>query len=143
MENIGYFDTNNDIDKIMNIWLKSNLEAHPFVKASYWENNFKIVKEMISNSEIYVYKIDSIIVGFVGLSQNYIAGIFIEKEYRNQKIGFKLLQYIKNIKDELILSVYEKNIKAYNFYIKNGFILKYKSLDKENNEIEYTLIWKK
>ena len=87
MENIGYFDTNNDIDKIMNIWLKSNLEAHPFVKASYWENNFKIVKEMISNSEIYVYKIDSIIVGFVGLSQNYIAGIFIKKEYRNSSIG--------------------------------------------------------
>lgn len=43
----------------------------------YWENNYNCVKEALPNAEIYVYIIKERIVGFVGLDNNYIEGIFV------------------------------------------------------------------
>lgn len=141
--NIKYFNNEKDLDKIMEIWLKSNIEAHNFIDKSYWINNFITVRNLISASEVYIYEENNEILAFVGLVDNYIAGIFVDSKYRNMKIGKNLLDYIKNIKSELSLDVYEKNKKAYNFYIKNDFKIKEKSLDNKNNEYEYNLIWNK
>lgn len=127
----------------MEIWLKSNIEAHNFVDKNYWINNFDLVKSMIKESEIYIYEENNKILGFIGLSENYIAGIFIDKEFRNKGIGKNLLDYAKDKKDKLYLNVFEKNNKAMNFYIKNQFIISEKNFDDENNEYEYKLIWNK
>lgn len=43
------------IEKILNIWLNSNLEAHDFIKREYWIDNLDKVKKMFSDSTIYVY----------------------------------------------------------------------------------------
>lgn len=141
--NIKYFNNEKDLDRVMEIWLKSNIEAHYFIDKSYWINNFIMVRNLISTSEVYIYEENNEILGFVGLVDNYIAGIFVDSNYRNKGIGKELLDYIKNLKSELSLDVYEKNKKAYNFYIKNGFIIEEKSLDNENNQYEYKLIWNK
>lgn len=141
--NIKYFNNEKDLDRVMEIWLKSNIEAHDFIDKSYWINNFIMVRNLISTSEVYIYEENNEILGFVGLVDNYIAGIFVDSNYRNKGIGKELLDYIKNLKSDLSLDVYEKNKKAYNFYIKNGFIIEEKSLDNENNQYEYKLIWNK
>lgn len=141
--NIKYFNKEKDLDNIMEIWLKSNIEAHNFVDKNYWINNFDLVKSMIKESEIYIYEENNKILGFIGLSENYIAGIFIDKEFRNKGIGKNLLDYAKDKKDKLYLNVFEKNNKAMNFYIKNQFIISEKNFDDENNEYEYKLIWNK
>lgn len=141
--NIKYFNNEKDLDRVMEIWLKSNIEAHDFIDKSYWINNFIMGRNLISTSEVYIYEENNEILGFVGLVDNYIAGIFVDSNYRNKGIGKELLDYIKNLKSELSLDVYEKNKKAYNFYIKNGFIIEEKSLDNENNQYEYKLIWNK
>lgn len=141
--NIKYFNKEKDLDNIMEIWLKSNIEAHNFVDKNYWINNFDLVKSMIKESEIYIYEENNKILGFIGLSENYIAGIFIDKEFRNKGIGKNLLDYAKDKKDKLYLNVYEKNNKAMNFYIKNQFIISEKNFDDENKEYEYKLIWNK
>lgn len=141
--NIKYFNKEKDLDNIMEIWLKSNIESHNFVDKNYWINNFDLVKSMIKESEIYIYEENNKILGFIGLSENYIAGIFIDKEFRNKGIGKNLLDYAKDKKDKLYLNVYEKNNKAMNFYIKNQFIISEKNFDDENKEYEYKLIWNK
>lgn len=141
--NIKYFNKEKDLDNIMEIWLKSNIEAHNFVDKNYWINNFDLVKSMIKESEIYIYEENNKILGFIGLSENYIAGIFIDKEFRNKGIGKNLLDYAKDKKDKLYLNVFEKNNKAMNFYIKNQFIISEKNFDDENKEYEYKLIWNK
>ena len=69
--------TNADIDKVADIWLDTNIKAHSFIPAEYWQNHFEIVKEMFMQAEIYVYENDDRIQGFVGLNNNYIAGIFV------------------------------------------------------------------
>lgn len=45
-----------DLDKIMNIWLEGNLEAHSFIDAEYWKKNFESVKSVLPNAEVYVYE---------------------------------------------------------------------------------------
>ena len=66
---------NGDIDRVADIWLKTNLKAHYFISNQYWKSNYELVKEMMSQSEVYVYEDDKMIQGFVGLNDEYIEGI--------------------------------------------------------------------
>lgn len=83
------------IEKILNIWLNSNLEAHDFIKREYWIDNLDKVKKMFSDSTIYVYYADNQIVGFADLYEQYIAGLFITDNYRNKGIGRFFIGKIK------------------------------------------------
>ena len=67
---------NTDINRVADIWLKNNLKAHDFIPEQYWTSNYELVKEMMSQAEVYVYEDDKMIQGFVGLSNEYIEGIF-------------------------------------------------------------------
>ena len=63
---------NIDIDRVADIWLKTNLKAHYFIPEQYWTSNYELVKEMMLQAEVYVYEDNKIIQGFVGLSNEYI-----------------------------------------------------------------------
>ena len=69
-----------DIDRVADIWLKTNLKAHYFISNQYWKSNYELVKEMMSQSEVYVFEADKMIQGFVGLNDEYIEGIFVSDE---------------------------------------------------------------
>ncbi|HDA5229508.1 TPA: GNAT family N-acetyltransferase [Staphylococcus aureus] len=129
------------IEKISNIWLNSNLDAHDFIKRNYWINSLDKVKKMLSDSTIYVYYADSQIVGFVGLYEQYIAGIFIADNYRNKGIGRLLLERLKRDYNGLNLHVYEKNEGAIRFYSKHQFEIRYKEFEEETHEYEYLMEW--
>ncbi len=131
----------NDINDVMQIWKNENIKAHKFISKEYWENNYSYVKEILPNSEIYVYVIEENIVGFIGLDQNYIEGIFIDTNNQCNGIGTSLLNKVKENRNILTLNVYKKNINAIKFYKKNGFIITSESIDKNTNEIEYTMTW--
>ena len=73
-----------DIDEVMDIWLSGNIEAHPFVPEAYWRSNFLFVKEAILKSEVYVAESDNAVVGFIGLQDDFIAGLFIDRNLRSQ-----------------------------------------------------------
>ena len=103
-----------DIDAVAQIWLTSNREAHDFVPAEYWESNFTPVKEMLLQAEVYVCEDEESneIRGFIGLEDEYIAGVFVRKEARSKGTGKALLDYVKEIKKELSDSI---NVKAFRF----------------------------
>lgn len=132
-----------DINYVMQIWKNENIKAHQFISKEYWENNYSYVKEILPNAEIYVYVIEKNIVGFIGLDQNYIEGIFVDKNNQYKGIGTLLLNRVKENRNTLILSVYKKNINAIKFYKKNGFVITNEKIDKKTNEIEYTMTWNK
>ncbi len=125
----------------MQIWKKENIKAHQFISEEYWESNYRYVKEILPNAEIYVYVIKENIVGFIGLEQNYIEGIFIDTNSQCKGIGTLLLNKVKENRNTLTLNVYKKNINAINFYKKNDFVITNESIDKNTNEIEYTMTW--
>ena len=55
----------------------------------------------------------------------------------------ELIKYLKNKYYLLKLDVYEKNKKAFNFYIKNGFRIEEKHFDENTNEYEYRMKWER
>lgn len=132
-----------DISKVMQLWLDININTHTFIDSNYWEENFNLVKSMIETADVYVYKLSGEIIAFVGLMDTYVAGIFVSDESRCKGIGKKLLDYIKKGYNELTLSVYEKNSRAINFYIREQFIIISKKTDKNTGEIEFLMKWKK
>lgn len=133
----------NDIDVIMQIWKNENIKAHKFIPRQYWENNYNFVKEVLPNVEVYVYVTKEKIVGFIGLNNDYIEGIFVDTNNRCNGIGTSLLNKIKESKNSLTLSVYKKNTNAINFYKKNDFVIASENIDKNTGEIEYTMTWNK
>ena len=43
-----------DLDRIMEIWLEGNLNAHPFIKEEYWRQHYETVCSVLPNAEVYV-----------------------------------------------------------------------------------------
>ena len=80
-----------DINRVADIWLKTNLKAHYFIPEQYWTSNYELVKEMMLQAEVYVYEDNKMIQGFVGLSNGYIEGIFVSGETQSCGIGKILL----------------------------------------------------
>ncbi len=130
-----------DIDKVAAIWLDINLKTHYFIPAGYWERNFELVKEMLSQAEGYVYEKDKEILGFVGLDDEYIEGIFISDKMQSQGIGKHLLNYVKDKKRKLLLNVYQKNTRAISFYRREGFEIQFEGLDEATGEKDYVMVW--
>ncbi len=123
--------------------LKTNLKAHYFISNQYWKSNYELVKEMMSQYEVYVFEADKMIQGFVGLNDKYIEGIFVSDEMQSCGIGKLLLDYVKDKKVSLRLNVYQKNARAISFYQREGFIIQCEGLDEATGEKEYTMLWKR
>lgn len=133
----------NDLDTVASIWLDSNISAHSFIPKDYWESNFAMVKDMLSEAELYVYEDDSAIQGFIGLSDTYIEGIFVTTDAQGKGIGKQLLDFAKSIKPQLTLKVYQKNTRAIHFYKREGFSIQEEGLDVSTGEKEYTMCWQR
>ena len=129
----------------MQIWLDSNIEAHSFIPAQYWLDNFDMVKEMLPQAEIYVYENDASkqISGFIGLNEDYIEGIFVERTMCSHGIGRQLLDYAKEIKPAMSLNVYAKNSRAVSFYQREDFVIKSEGLDSNTNEKDLLMVWRR
>ena len=55
--------------------VKDQFKSALFIPEQYWASNYELVKEMMSQAEVYVYEDDKMIQGFVGLSNEYMEGI--------------------------------------------------------------------
>ncbi|MCI8556874.1 MAG: N-acetyltransferase [Lachnospiraceae bacterium] len=132
-----------DLEAAMDLWLHGNTEAHDFISKEYWKQHFDEVKEMLPKAELYVYENDNTATfdGFIGLSGSYIAGIFVKGNARSQGIGKQLLDYVKAIKGNLTLKVYERNQRAVKFYQREGFFVQSQSVDEDTGQREYVMSW--
>lgn len=130
-----------DIEEVMNLWLFSNIESHSFINDKYFKDNFNMVRKTLPDALIYVYEYQGEVVAFSGVMDRYIAGIFVASKIRSKGIGKKLLDTLKSRFSSLSLNVYEKNIRARNFYLREGFIAQSKQIDKNTSEVEMFMIW--
>ena len=134
---------NEDLEQIMQLWLQSNIQAHGFIEKTYWKSHYSEVRKMMPEGEIYVFDSEDGILGFLGLQEDYIAGIFVNKNNQSRGIGKQLLDYVKEIKETLNLSVYQKNIRAISFYQREQFVIQSEHIDNDNNEKEFIMTWNK
>ena len=130
-----------DINKVAEIWLDTNIKTHYFISAQYWKSNFELVKELLLQATVYVYEDKQERQGFIGLSNEFIEGIFVSAEMQSQGIGKILLNYVKGKRNKLILNVYQKNTRAISFYQREGFEIQYSGLDEATGEKDYVMAW--
>lgn len=132
-----------DTKRVMQIWLEANLEAHDFVPSDYWLSQYQSVQEQLLPADIYVYEQDNEIQGFVGMVDDYLAGIFVDKKYRSMGIGKGLLECVKKIYPAFSLNVYQKNQRAVDFYLREKLTIVSTGADEDTAEADYTVVWKK
>ena len=132
-----------DINRVATIWFAVNITAHNFISAQYWMDHFEIVQEMFPQAEVYVYEEGAGIQGFIGLQEDYIAGIFVSGEAQSSGIGRRLIHFAKGIRSQLRLDVYQKNIRAVRFYQREGFEISGEHTEQNTGEREYSMIWKR
>ena len=139
---IRKFETQ-DLDAVMQIWLHGNLDAHPFIPASFWTDHFETVRDMLPQAELYVHENEAPrqIDGFIGLTEKHIEGIFVAKAARSKGVGKALLEYVKALKPSLALSVYQKNERALAFYRREQFVVQSEGIDEDTNEAEIQMFW--
>ena len=130
-----------DLNRIADLWLSTNLEAHSFIPPEYWKHNLAAVREMLPQAEIYVYENAGEVQGFIGLDGEHIEGIFVSDKMQSQGIGKLLLDFAKSGKTELCLNVYQKNTRAIHFYQREGFKIQQEGLDEATGEKDYVMVW--
>lgn len=127
-----------DLDKVMAIWLQGNEQAHNFIDSNFFKQNFDIVKMLIPMSTVYVQDLDGV-KGFIGITENYISGLFVEQNYRQQGTGKALVNKAKQHYNQLFVHVYKKNTDAINFFLSQNFEIISESINEESNESELLL----
>ena len=132
-----------DIDAVMQIWLDTNIHAHDFIAFDYWQRNFDMVREMLPHAEICVHEDDDTkqVDGFLGLNDHYIEGLFVKETMQSKGIGKQLLNHAKKFKSTLKLSVYQRNQKAVEFYLREKFSIQSERVDENTGEKEFVMIW--
>lgn len=135
---------NKDINIVVDLWYNVSIVAHSFISPEHWEKNKEeMATKYLPDSECYLAIIDSEIVGFVAMVEDYLAAIFVKANMQGQGIGNGLLSYIKNKRESIHLKVYKKNSKGIQFYVNQGFIIVSELKESSTGELECLMEWKK
>ena len=132
---------NKDIDKIMNIWLRSTIKAHDFIQKEYWEKNYNIVKDIyIPMAETFVFEDEECIKGFISIINNkFIGALFVDIDFQNSGIGKKLINHVTDRYKNLNLAVYKENKKSVDFYINRGFKITKEQINEDSGHNEHIM----
>lgn len=133
--------TNIDIDKIMDIWLESTVKAHNFISREYWENNYKVVKDVyMPIADTFVYEEEGETRGFISIINNeFIGALFVDVKFQGMGIGTKLIDYSVEKYKKLTLAVYKENKKSVEFYTRKGFKIIEEGLNEDSGYTEYIM----
>ena len=126
-----------DIDKVMDIWMKSTIKAHDFISKEYYNT----VKEVyIPMSETFVYKDVQGIKGFISVINNeFIGALFVDIDFQGNGIGKQLIDYAVSKYGKLQLAVYKENKKSVEFYINRGFKIIEEQINDDSKHVEYIM----
>ena len=134
----------NDVEAIMDIWLKSTVKAHPFISEEYWNENYALIKETyIPLSKTYVLEDDNVIKGFISIIDDlFIGALFVDINSQGEGIGARLVEFSKKRHEMLNLTVYKENRRAVSFYEKMGFTVEIEQINEDSDKEELRMYWK-
>ena len=123
-----------DNDAILNVWYEASSLAHPFLKDDFVEKTKKDLRDIyIPNTETWVYEENNAVIGFISMIGNEIGGLFVMPGNHFKGIGTQLVNFVKELHDELEVEVFEKNAIGRAFYEKYGFVQIKKYYHTESN----------
>ena len=115
-----------DADAVAHIWLNENLRAHEFIQESYWLDNFIPVRAALERAEVYVFELGGgEIGGFIGLTGNYVAGIFVREDRQGRGVAGSLLSEVEKMAHGYGVRIIglEASVTARPFFEARGYVV--------------------
>ncbi len=134
--------TDEEMGRIMQIWLKANIEAHKHIGRDYWHEQYDAAREAIKTATTFVFESKGVVSAFISLSgDNQIFTLCVSPNLQQTGIGTRLLDALKGRYPCLSVSVFQDNECALKFFLNHGFTI----LSETRNETMpcrvYTLEW--
>ncbi|MFN3944988.1 MAG: GNAT family N-acetyltransferase [Allosphingosinicella sp.] len=126
-----------DAPKLLQIWLEASRVGHPFLGEAVLQEQLPKLRDVyIPHADNWVATEGESILGFIGMVENHIGGLFVAPEAHRGGVGRLLLHHAANRLGELTVEVYEQNGSACSFYRSCGFEqIGRKELDDEGRPI--------
>ena len=124
-----------DLEPILDVWNQASALAHPFLDEAFVEKATKAMREMyIPNSETWVYEEEGSIIGFIGMMDNEIGGLFVLPNHHSKGVGRKLVDFISDMHEDLEVEVFRENKIGRAFYDKYGFKIIKKFIHEDSGQ---------
>ncbi|CNJ89433.1 acetyltransferase [Yersinia frederiksenii] len=142
-----------DLEALMPLWLASTIAAHPFITEQYWRESAPLVRNTyLPAARTWVYlqqneppattPADNAIVGFISILEEQLVGaLFVEPAFHGKEVGKLLMNHAQQHYKALTLEVYQRNLRAYHFYRKQGFVVVERSYNAETKNFILTMQW--
>ncbi len=112
-----------DTDRLADIWLEASRSVHGFLgEAELRRQQGLVAEQYLPKGETWVAVADGRPVGFIGLLDDFIGGLFVAPEAQRQGVGRALVEYALASRGRLELEVYAANTTARGFYARLGFV---------------------
>lgn len=110
-------------DRLLAIWLAASRIGHPFLGEARLVEQQQVVRDTyLPMADNWVAEIDGKVVGFIGLIESFIGGLFVDPDIRGSGIGRALVEDAASRLGPLEVSVYADNQAAVDFYHRRGFV---------------------
>lgn len=132
-----------EMDTLIELWLESTIQAHPFIPATYWEESESIVRNVyIPQSLTWVYQEGDKMAGFISiLDKRFIGALFVAERFSGKGIGSALIELAQLNFAELSLEVYQKNLRAVYFYHRHGFRIEESAWQEQTHHPTWIMSW--
>lgn len=133
----AYSDTS-DRSRLAEIWLDASRVGHPFLsEVDLLDQQVKVREIYLPQAENWVAELDGEPVGFIGLIDNFIGGLFVGPASHGRGLGKALVLHAAQRKGSLDVEVYADNQAAIGFYRRIGFAEIFRrSQDDEGRPLE-------
>lgn len=131
-----------DLPALLELWLVSTTQAHPFIDESYWLESLGLVREVyLPGAQTWVWE-DNGLKGFISvMDARFIGALFVAPDALSQGIGKALIRHVMARFPDLSLEVYQKNTRAVHFYHRQGFRIEESAWQNETHHPTWIMRW--
>lgn len=135
--------TISEIGSVMKMWKQSAAEQFDGILPQDLIPSETEIQEIYETSNIYLYKSDSnLIAGYVSVVEGgYIENIFVDSNFRREKVATQLIKYVQSKYDELVLDVIVENKTGISFFTKVGFNAEGTNFNETISKEEVAFYW--
>ena len=131
-----------DLPALLELWLVSTTQAHPFIDENYWLESLGLVREVyLPGAQTWVWE-DNGLKGFISvMDARFIGALFVAPDALSQGIGKALIRHVMARFPDLSLEVYQKNTRAVHFYHRQGFRIEESTWQEETHHPTWIMRW--
>lgn len=133
---------NTDMDVVIKIWLDASVIAHDFIDPGYWRCKTDDMRNIyLPSAETHVYESSEKVLGFLSMTGNFIAAVFVSPGWQGQGIGKQLVDFAKTQYKTIELAVYKENENSVAFYRKQGFKIVREDIEEHTGHAELIMVY--